>query len=755
MWGLVAFMAAPAAAQVDLAATDARPVASTAFLEDLLVVDVGFEWMGSYAGPLVVRIRISSDAALDAADPVAFTQTITVTSTETAKLVSGPMPQRRGAYFVIAELDPSNAITETDETNNDVVGSSLTIRGGDLEVSRLTSLGSGQGFPDEPFAYRVEYRNRGPSAVQNVELVVEFRPEGSPVTEVLRTSPETLGATASRIRNESFVLPVGTATGTAELTARVTTSDPVDPDPLNDVEVVSLPVRDPVPDFRGQVIATSTAVEAGERLVVNRVVENGGLVDAPATELLYVLSEDGELATSDVALGRVAVPALAVDEIDVASDVVNVPVTVAPGNYLLGFIIDPDDQVEEVTDENDVPGPRVDVFAPDLRVATESLPVAQLEVPYEVALVAVGGPSPEYRWSILQGAVPGIELDPGAGILSGLPTTEGEYSLTIEVTSGTARAVRDLVLRVVEVAVPLSLADVELPAAVIGRPYDAQLVPSGGVAPYRWMALTPPPAGLELGEDGRLSGIATETSTGVRSFDVRVRDAAGDTAEAVVTLSVVQITQRVTLLVDPLPDAVVGRPYCGAEPVQLRAVGEFPPFVFSAAFPPSGLTLDPDGRLCGTPTRVGTSTFTVNVRDALGLVDDGVFQLRVRNDESVQIVTERLPVARVRRFYEAEVRAEGGAPPYRFDVSVGALPPGFGIEPGGRIAGTSTTTGRHRFAVRATDTRGASRQAGFEIVVVADDESDGCDCRTARPGPWLPGLALLLAAAWGRRRRTR
>jgi MYXO-CTERM domain-containing protein len=221
-----------------------------------------------------------------------------------------------------------------------------------------------------------------------------------------------------------------------------------------------------------------------------------------------------------------------------------------------------------------------------------------------------------------------------------------------------------------------------------------------------------------------------------------------------VTLTVVQITQGVTLLADPLPEAVVGRPYCDPEPVALRAVGEFPPFVFSAAFPPPGLAVEPDGRLCGTPTRVGTSTFTVNVRDALGLVDDGVFQLRVRNDDSVRIVTERLPAARVRRFYEAELRAEGGAPPYRFDVSVGALPPGFGIEPGGRIAGTSTTTGRYRFAVRATDTRGASRQAGFEIVVVPEEDG-GCDCRTARAEPWLPGLALLLLAAWGRRRRTR
>jgi len=220
-------------------------------------------------------------------------------------------------------------------------------------------------------------------------------------------------------------------------------------------------------------------------------------------------------------------------------------------------------------------------------------------------------------------------------------------------------------------------------------------------------------------------------------------------------MTLVEISQQVSLLPDPLPDGVVGRPYCDPDPVFLRADGAFPPFVFSAAFPPPGLTVEPDGRLCGVPSQVGTSTFSVNVRDDQGLVDRGVLQLRVLDDDSVRIITERIPPAQVGRFYEAELRAEGGAPPYRFDLSVGTLPSGFELQPGGRLVGTATATGRRLIAVRATDTRGASRQAGYELVVVPSPvEDEGCDCRAAAPGASTWGLPLLLVlAGWARRRR--
>jgi len=749
---------ATALGQVDLQALDAVARPPTVFLQDELVVDVQIDRpMGAYGGPLEVRLRRSNDAVIDAADPVMFTVQKTISSTVTEFSVRGPVPRVQGSFFVIAELDPANDLVETNESNNEVLGAPFDIIGGDLDITSLSSVGPAQAIRGEPFDFRLEHRNRGPSTVEGVEVVVTFRPRGSPATEILRTTPDRLQANASRARVETFTIPVGTATGTAELTATIIVADPVDPDPLNNVEVLEFGIRERVPDLRGGVIATSTAIEAGGRLVVRRIVENTGFADAEASEIQYVLSEDDDIRVFDLSLGRVPIPALPVDAFEVRSDELEIPITTTPGTYNLGFVIDPDGRLDEVDEDNGVVGPRVTIFAPDLQIVTESLPLARLDIPYDVALVAAGGPTPDYRWQIVAGSVPGLELDASTGILTGTPTQLGRYPLTIRVLSANARADRELTLRVVESVAPLQIVDAMLRVGIIGRPYEGALLATGGLPPYRWTALQAVPAGLALSPEGRLTGTLSETSTGTYAFAVQVEDDAGSTATATASLTVVQVTQGVTLLVDPLPDARLGAPYCDPEPIRLRAEGEFPPFVFSTAFAPPGLELSEGGRLCGTPERVGTSTFAVNVRDEVGFVDDGIFRLRVRSDDSVDLVDEALPPATVGAFYEAEIRAEGGMPPYRFDLSTGELPPGIDLEPGGRLAGTSTVSDRFVFAVRATDARGASGQAGFGLVVLAPGgDGSGCDCRTSGGmGARSAWLALgLVGLGLARRRRS-
>lgn len=66
-------------------------------------------------------------------------------------------------------------------------------------------------------------------------------------------------------------------------------------------------------------------------------------------------------------------------------------------------------------------------------------------------------------------------------------------------------------------------------------------------------------------------------------------------------------------LTGSLPDAVINEPYSG----QIQASGGLRPYLFelaNGANLPGGLTLS-HGRIEGTPTEVGTSTFSVNVSD--------------------------------------------------------------------------------------------------------------------------------------------
>ncbi len=69
-----------------------------------------------------------------------------------------------------------------------------------------------------------------------------------------------------------------------------------------------------------------------------------------------------------------------------------------------------------------------------LVLATTSLKVAAINVPYQMTLQATGGATP-YVWKLTSGSLPtGLTLDPNYGVIYGTPTVQGSYPITIQVT---------------------------------------------------------------------------------------------------------------------------------------------------------------------------------------------------------------------------------------------------------------------------------------------------------------------------------
>ena len=72
------------------------------------------------------------------------------------------------------------------------------------------------------------------------------------------------------------------------------------------------------------------------------------------------------------------------------------------------------------------------VQALPLAILTTSLPDGVQDVPYSTALVAQGGVTP-YTWSITSGSLPtGLSLDSSTGIISGIPTATGAFTVTVQ-----------------------------------------------------------------------------------------------------------------------------------------------------------------------------------------------------------------------------------------------------------------------------------------------------------------------------------
>ncbi len=174
-----------------------------------------------------------------------------------------------------------------------------------------------------------------------------------------------------------------------------------------------------------------------------------------------------------------------------------------------------------------------------LSITTTTLPNASVGVPYGATLVASGGTRP-YSWTGTAGFVPaGLDLT-SSGTITGIPSSPGHSTFTLEVTDSTAPValVAKVTLSITVSVAPLTVATKNLPSAMLGTPYQASLTAAGGTSPDSWALFAGSlPAGLSLSSGGIITG--TPSEQGSSSFTVQVVDSTSPTRlTATATLSI-------------------------------------------------------------------------------------------------------------------------------------------------------------------------------------------------------------------------
>ena len=188
-----------------------------------------------------------------------------------------------------------------------------------------------------------------------------------------------------------------------------------------------------------------------------------------------------------------------------------------------------------------------------LTIVTISLPAGNVGASYgssfassdnlSAGVYAAGG-TPGYTYSVTRGSLPpGLTLNTSTGQISGVPTTSGTSSFTVEAmdSAGSPPASQALSITIdpevpVRVAVPYPPGN-----PVQGQPYQFVLNGSGGSAPYTWTIVSGGlPPGLTLNSRGSINGNATESGT--FHFTVEVTDSSSPPQQA---------TQNLTLNVPP------------------------------------------------------------------------------------------------------------------------------------------------------------------------------------------------------------
>jgi Putative Ig domain len=248
-----------------------------------------------------------------------------------------------------------------------------------------------------------------------------------------------------------------------------------------------------------------------------------------------------------------------------------------------------------------------------------TLTPGQVTVPYSLQLTATGGTP---TWSVSSGTLPaGLTLNSSSGLLSGTPTTQGDYTFKITATSGSSSDAQTYQLTVVEA---LKATNPAAARGEVGVPFQLALQATGGRTPYKWSA-TGLPAGLTLdAATGTISGTPTAPSSA--PVKVTVTDALGLTSPADVNLSV---AARLAITKSLLAPAKAGALYSA----RLAKTGGVAPFTWSVVGLkklPLGMTLTArTGRIYGVARRAGTYRFRVEVTDALGARSASGYVLKV------------------------------------------------------------------------------------------------------------------------------
>lgn len=173
----------------------------------------------------------------------------------------------------------------------------------------------------------------------------------------------------------------------------------------------------------------------------------------------------------------------------------------------------------------------------------------------------------------------------------------------------------------------------------------------------------------------------------------------------------------------PLPNANVGTEYTAfieafggnGGPIRWQLVaGQVPA---GLRFVGDDFRLTQTTGVVGTPTRVGTTSFTVEARDASGARTRATFTITVDPPLPLRITNGGATLApgTVGQPYANSLFAFGGVRPWTWSI-VGTLPPGLRLS-GNTISGTPTTAGSFSFTARVRSADGQQAEQVFTIII--------------------------------------
>ncbi|MFG2795015.1 putative Ig domain-containing protein [Streptomyces sp. NPDC048419] len=367
-----------------------------------------------------------------------------------------------------------------------------------------------------------------------------------------------------------------------------------------------------------------------------------------------------------------------------------------------------------------------------LAVTTSSLPDATVGQAYgadhPVTLQSSGGQDP-ITWSA-SGLPDGLSLDKASGVISGTPSADGKFSVTVTATDANRQSDKaTLPLTVAGASSATSVSATPSPADA-GQQVTLQATVTGGGAtptgtvnfyngdPSSTPALNTTP--VAVGSDGKASFTTSALAAGDHTITaVYSGDGTYSTSQDTTPLTV---NKALAVTTTSLPDGTAGAAYPGAT---LASNGGTTPITWSANGLPGGLTLDSKtGAISGTPTTAGTSTVTVTATDANSQSATATLKLTINpaatqapkfTNPNTTTVQPGVPISG-----GPQVTTTGTPTPTLKEA--GTLPKGVSFKDNGDGTGSftgtpaTTSSGSYKLTLTATNSAGSATQT-YTLVV--------------------------------------
>ena len=179
------------------------------------------------------------------------------------------------------------------------------------------------------------------------------------------------------------------------------------------------------------------------------------------------------------------------------------------------------------------------------------------------------------------------------------------------------------------------------------------------------------------------------------------------------------VAQVFTLTLQPntIPAGTNGAAYSQL----ITAVGGNAPYTFAltSGSLPTGLILDPNGLLHGTPTTPSSGSFTFTATDVDGNTGFRPYNFSIGTAGGITISPgSPLPAGTQGVAYSQTLTASGGSGAGNvFSISAGSLPPGLSLSSGGVISGTPSAGGPYSFTASVIDNAGNTGTQAYTLNI--------------------------------------